>query len=183
MAGPGVRASHRVRFSSVHVHWFAAQVDGSKLPTSGCAPVGLAQLLQSDPAEALEAYEARREGVRRSATGLLLGHGARLAMLAEASTDATELADLESENARLLSRDASDDPVAAPDSLGAKVAAGYGTAAPSEKRLGRGGGFSELDEEEESRRKLRAAQTKLQAEARKVERRRCEGCRRFACLC
>mmetsp|Transcript_36578 Transcript_36578/g.60580 ORF Transcript_36578/g.60580 Transcript_36578/m.60580 type:complete len:222 (+) Transcript_36578:103-768(+) len=59
----------------------------------------------------------------------------------------------------------------------------YTTAEEGASRDGMGGGFHERDEEEEARRKTRAISEKAATETRKAERRRCAGCRRFACIC
>lgn len=180
------RSPRRVAWGTVITHYFGVELDRSKLPSSGCAPIGLGSLLASDPPEALDVFEERRDSARRTAIGLLLGHGSRLAMLEDGSSDAAELAndlaEVEGENARILAGDGGSD-APPPGSLASKVCAGYGTALPGEKRLGAAGGFRELDDDEEDRRKRRRDETKQATEERKAERRRCDGCRRFACLC
>lgn len=59
----------------------------------------------------------------------------------------------------------------------------YATADEDASRDGIGGGFDERDEEEEDRRKARALEERAATETRKAERRRCAGCKRFACIC
>lgn len=59
----------------------------------------------------------------------------------------------------------------------------YSTAEEGASRYGLGGGFRERDDEEEARRKARALSEKAATETRKAERRRCAGCKRFACIC
>ena len=58
-----------------------------------------------------------------------------------------------------------------------------GTAAPGAKRIGEGGGFREIDEEENQRRKARAMEVARETQERKAERKKCEYCKRFACVC
>lgn len=59
----------------------------------------------------------------------------------------------------------------------------YTTAEEGASRDGLGGGFCERDDDEEARRKARALSEKAATETRKAERRRCAGCKRFACIC
>ena len=56
-------------------------------------------------------------------------------------------------------------------------------AAADEIRTGLGGGFCERDIGTEERRRSRLAEEEALTRARKEARRRCEGCRRFACIC
>lgn len=58
-----------------------------------------------------------------------------------------------------------------------------GTAAPGAKRMGEGGGFREIDDEENQRRKMRAMEAAREKEERKAERKKCAYCKRFACVC
>ena len=51
------------------------------------------------------------------------------------------------------------------------------------KRLGEGGGFKEYDQEAEEQRKRRAMTEKAEKEQRKAEKKKCEWCKRFACVC
>mmetsp|Transcript_3753 Transcript_3753/g.8105 ORF Transcript_3753/g.8105 Transcript_3753/m.8105 type:complete len:138 (-) Transcript_3753:216-629(-) len=51
------------------------------------------------------------------------------------------------------------------------------------KREGGGGGFRDFDDDEAQRRKARAIEGKRMAEERKVEKKKCEYCKRFACIC
>lgn len=60
---------------------------------------------------------------------------------------------------------------------------GYGTASVGAKRTGGGGGFREIDEEEEARRKMRASEASAAKEQRKAEKKKCEYCKRFSCIC
>jgi len=60
---------------------------------------------------------------------------------------------------------------------------GYSTAGDREKRTGEAGGFREFDDEEEVRRKRRAAEAAQEVAERKAERKKCEFCKRFSCIC
>ena len=51
------------------------------------------------------------------------------------------------------------------------------------KRTGEGGGFREFDAGEDDRRKRRAIEERQEKESRKAEKRKCEYCKRFACIC
>ena len=53
----------------------------------------------------------------------------------------------------------------------------------SGKREGGGGGYRDYDEEEARHRKARALEVKKHTEERKSEKRKCEVCKRFACIC
>jgi hypothetical protein len=50
-------------------------------------------------------------------------------------------------------------------------------------RAGAGGGFREVDDEEEARRKRARMESKQETESRKAEKRKCDFCKRFACIC
>jgi len=178
------RNTRKVHFSSVTAHYFDVTLDFSKLPTTGCAPIGLGRLRFSDSAVPLEQYEQQREPFRRTAVGLLLGHAARLELIGASAegNDASVLRAVEAENVAILSGnggEGEDDAWAHAE----KVHSGYDTARPGEKRTGASGGYLEVDAEEEARRKQRAHDDRLQTQARKAEKRRCEGCRRYACIC
>lgn len=67
---------------------------------------------------------------------------------------------------------------AAKDGLMAVKGAASGT-----KRVGEGGGFKEFDAEEDAHRKRRAQALQQQKEERKAEKRKCEYCKRFSCIC
>ena len=54
---------------------------------------------------------------------------------------------------------------------------------PGTSRVGVGGGFRELDEQEEARRKRRAEDERHEKESRKAEKRKCAYCHRCACIC
>jgi hypothetical protein len=119
---------------------------------------------------------------------LLLGHGARLQLLEGVGVDPVELRELEAENEAILRAVEIDD--SPPDTLDSKggvgtaaTTAAYTTAGPEDTRAGAGRGFGERQGEEEERRKRRHADEKAATEARKAERRRCAGCKRFACIC
>lgn len=58
-----------------------------------------------------------------------------------------------------------------------------GGADKGQKRTGEGGGFREYDEEEESRRKRRAQEERKEKEERKAEKKKCDFCKRFSCIC
>jgi len=51
------------------------------------------------------------------------------------------------------------------------------------KRLGSGGGFKEFDQEEDERRKRRAMEQQKEKQERKAEKKKCEVCRRYSCIC
>jgi len=51
------------------------------------------------------------------------------------------------------------------------------------KRLGQGGGFKEFDEQEDERRKRRALEERKEKEERKAEKKKCNICRRYSCIC
>ncbi len=59
---------------------------------------------------------------------------------------------------------------------------GYGTAGNA-KRTGEAGGFREIDDEEDDRRKRRAIEAQREKEDRKAEKKKCEYCKRFSCIC
>ena len=56
-------------------------------------------------------------------------------------------------------------------------------AAAGTKRLGEGGGFKEFDEEESNQRKRRAQEERREKEERKAEKKKCDYCKRFSCIC
>mmetsp|Transcript_26706 Transcript_26706/g.56110 ORF Transcript_26706/g.56110 Transcript_26706/m.56110 type:complete len:196 (-) Transcript_26706:659-1246(-) len=60
---------------------------------------------------------------------------------------------------------------------------GYSTADRGAKRNGEGGGFREFDDEEDARRKRRAYEERMEKAERKAERKKCDFCKRFACIC
>ena len=66
---------------------------------------------------------------------------------------------------------------------GLDTARSYGTVARDSKRTGEAGGFREYEQDEEERRKRRALQDRETTETRKAEKRKCEYCKRFACIC
>jgi len=175
-----------VDFSTVVTHYFDVLVDGSKLPANGCAPIGLGHLRQTVGPETLDSYEERRIE-RRNLGQLHMPHSERLAMLSEAEVQ--QLPEVEAENALLLVEEVSPSeqcvPPEATNSMSTDATlVAYGTARYDEKRTGIAGGFLEVDHtEEEERRKCRALEERQQAIARKSEKRRCIGCRRFACIC
>ena len=164
--------------SSVTIMLFQVELDGSKLPSSGCAPIGLGRET-SGHAESLDEFESRRAGERRPVEKLLLGHGARLQLLE--GVDPVELSTLEAENAAILDADTDgpNDIHVAP----AFTTTAYTTALPGDERAGVGHGFEERQEEEEVRRKRRQEEEKTATQVRKAEKRRCTGCKRFACIC
>ena len=51
------------------------------------------------------------------------------------------------------------------------------------KREGEAGGFKEFDDEEQQRRKQRALEVRRDTEERKAEKKKCQYCKRFACIC
>lgn len=191
---PSRATDRRVRFSSVTTHTFRVGLDGSKLPSSGCSPIGLGEAYGEAQPEPVDSYEGRRVALRRPVEQLLLGHGARLQLLE--GVDPVELRALEAENEAILravegpeiemavDRQSSPEPPASDGGAGAAtIAAAYTTAHPEDTRAGAGRGFEERQGEEEERRKRRHADEKAATEVRKAERRRCAGCKRFACIC
>jgi hypothetical protein len=66
-------------------------------------------------------------------------------------------------------------------SAGGSCSSAY--AAADEERTGLGGGFRERDEGAEGRRQARREQEAVSTQARKQANRRCDGCRRFSCIC
>ena len=50
-------------------------------------------------------------------------------------------------------------------------------------RLGEGGGFKEFDEQEDAQRKRRALDQQREKEERKAEKKKCQFCSRFSCIC
>ena len=175
MISTGEVKRKRVSFGNVITHMFAVDLDGTKLPTTGCAPIGLGEHLGSTSAEELDTFELRvRRGIagapRRSAAELLLGHGQRMEMLTNVNPE--ELAAVEEDNRNLLGStmaiplayrlmmDDDEDEARAPDGSSLPppadkqaTAVFYGTAQPGEKRTGRSGGFGEVDDDEEEQRK------------------------------
>ena len=59
----------------------------------------------------------------------------------------------------------------------------YGTAHVGEKRLGEAGGFKEFDDAENARRKARALEEARETAERKAERKKCDFCKRYSCIC
>lgn len=59
----------------------------------------------------------------------------------------------------------------------------YSTAGRDMKRTGEAGGFREFDDEEEARRKRRAHEAAQEVAERKAEKKKCEFCKRFSCIC
>ena len=51
------------------------------------------------------------------------------------------------------------------------------------KREGGGGGYRDFDDEEVLQRKARALEVRRSTEERKSEKRKCQYCKRFACIC
>ena len=186
----------RVRFSSVTTLTFDLVVDGSKLPSTGCAPLGLGhRLLARSDAEPLDEFESRRSALRRPAEGLLLGHVARLERLGD-DLDTTVLTAVEKENAAIIGErfssrgpayggggDGDGDINGLGNGAFGKLGQMYSTAEAGAERGGAGGGFAERQSEEEERRAARREEERAACLSRKAERRRCSGCRRFACIC
>jgi len=66
--------------------------------------------------------------------------------------------------------------------VGLDQSGGFGSAG-SQLRSGEGGGFMEFVEEEDDRRKRRAYEASREKEERKAEKKKCEFCKRFSCIC
>ena len=172
-------APRRVSFGTVRIASHACVLDGSKLPSDGLAPLGLGEHLLSEECSVEEHENARAtRGVQH------LTPEVRRAVVAD---DPKALLDLERANRELLKGDAAEDSDGAWGpmrfSVDAPRAAAYTTAEPDAKREGLAGGFCEVEAEAEARRKQRALDAAAATAARKAERRRCAGCKRFACIC
>ena len=66
---------------------------------------------------------------------------------------------------------------------GLDTGSNFGTAGSNLKRTGEGGGFREFDADEDDRRKRRAIEERQEKESRKAEKKKCDYCKRFACIC
>jgi hypothetical protein len=174
----------RVSFGSVSIKSHEMILDGSKLPSDGLAPLGLGDLV-GETVRSVEEHEAQRSsdgssaGVRHVSTEQrrdAVGH------------DASALLALERANREIIQQAEDGDgggwgslvSTAPSTDIGPTR---YSTAAPDERRTGHSGGFCEVDEEAEARRKQRALDAAAATATRKAERRRCSECKRFACLC
>jgi hypothetical protein len=168
-------------------------LDSSKLPSDGLAPLGLG--LAIDEAREHTTVDIFEQRLRTGVHPIPASMRRQLAAAGDASNASHptgELERIEAENVSLLSvplyaceRDEEEMPVGSKRAANGALppCASYTNAAPEDERTGAGGGFSEFDGEEEARRKQRALEQQQATEARKAERRRCAGCRRFACIC
>lgn len=196
----------RVSFGRVSVAEFEVTLDDSKLPSDGLSPLGLGQFSRTQEFASFEEFESTRSSGVGSGVRHLDVSERRTALLGDAP-DADALAALESVeevNRRIRGQTVTtydpddEDESASAVGSGAAAHAGwaslrkrsaasdvvmYATAEEGARRDGLGGGFCELDEEEDSRRKARALSERAATEARKAEKRRCAGCRRYACIC
>ena len=202
--GGSYRDARRVRFGDVVINAHTVILDGSKLPSDGCAPLGLGapvgealtrsvdehetQRAAGSPGVRLVSTEDRREAVRDECEAAELFAVERLnqeiilsACGAQPEDDTTSIFE---------SRECSPDPFeadqAGPASGSDSERSGlptYSTAAADAERSGHGGGYCEVDEEAEEGRKRRALDAAAATETRKAEKRRCKSCKRFACIC
>jgi len=76
-----------VRFGNVDVLRFETQIDDSKLPSDGLAPLGLGELLGREHLE-LERYEARRRGSQRRGVGIIPPDERRASLSVRSNTGA-----------------------------------------------------------------------------------------------
>ena len=198
--GAQYRDARRVRFSNVVIRTHTVILDGSKLPSDGCAPLGLGAPVGEALTRSVDEHETQR------AAG---SPGVRLVSTEDrrdtVGDDAAELFALERNNQEIIlqacgaqadddssslfeSRECSPETSFQADQAGSSGSetpglSTYSTAAADAERSGHGGGFCELDEEAEAGRKRRALDAAEATETRKAEKRRCKSCRRFACIC
>ena len=177
---------------------FAMILDDSKLPHDGLSPLGLGQWQQTVESE-FEEFELARSrcGVRHlddfERRGLLIGRLDDLDTQALADLEVVEAANREIRGHNVsfvfdddLEEDGTDrwsSVSSASDKPAVSATPLYSTAEDGASRDGKHGGFNEIDDEEEARRKLRALSEKSATETRKAEKRRCAGCKRYACIC
>ena len=198
--GAQYRDARRVRFSNVVIRTHEVVLDGSKLPSDGCAPLGLGapvdtltrsvdehetQRAAGSPGVRLVSTEDRREAVGDDAELFAVERLNQQIILhacgAQADDDSTSIFE---------SRECSPNPFEADQTETASSSESerpglptYSTAAADAKRSGHGGGYCEVDEEAEEGRKRRALDAAAATETRKAEKRRCKSCKRFACIC
>ena len=192
----------RISFGNVTVFHHERTLDDSKLPSDGMAPLGLGALLDTSE-HTLDKFESER----RQARGPKMTDGALVfwdhmppqlrGQLIGASAE--DLEAVAQENSILIrereqglteavvqemlaSGCTSDAPLNG-ETYASNGAASYSTAAPDEARTGAGGGFCELDDGAEEQRRHRAEEEESRKRARKAERVRCTGCKRYACIC
>ena len=199
--GAPYRDARRVRFSTVLIRTHEVILDGSKLPSDGCAPLGLGapvgELIRSvdehetqraagSPGVRLVSTERRREAMGDDAAELYAVERLNQQIILQSCG-----AEDEDDSPSIFeSRECSPDPFEADqaDPAGDSESKrpgppAYSTAAPDAERTGHGGGYCELDEEAEEGRKRRALEAVAATETRKAEKRRCKSCKRFACMC
>ncbi|KAL1503559.1 hypothetical protein AB1Y20_012037 [Prymnesium parvum] len=178
-----------VSFGGVTVHLHARAIDRSKLPSDGVAPLGLGAKLHTEEYADLDQFDRSRRAAstaRHGAELRLWFHvppSLRCELLAECSAE--ELAAVAEENASILGIDEAPRDAAAPQPLGAARGDGvrYSNAKATDAREGVCGAFSEVQPEENERRRKRAHEELQLKEQRKAERRKCVGCHRYACIC
>ena len=192
----GYRDARRVRFGSVVIRTHEVILDGSKLPSDGCAPLGLGapvgealtrsveehetQRATASPGVRLVSTEERREAVGDDAAALYAIERRNQEIILNAcgaQPDDDSFESCECSPGTSFQVDSSDQV----DRSGQQTT--YSTAAADAKRSGHGGGYCELDEEAEEGRKQRALEAAAATETRKAEKRRCRSCKRFACIC
>ena len=199
--GAQYRDARRVRFSTVLIRTHEVILDGSKLPSDGCAPLGLGapvgELIRSvdehetqraagSPGVRLVSTEDRREAVGDDAAELYAVERLNQQIILQSCGAEDEDDSLSLFESRECSPDPFEADQADPASGSESKRPGppaYSTAAPDAERTGHGGGYCELDEEAEEGRKRRALEAAAATETRKAEKRRCKSCKRFACIC
>ena len=196
--GAQYRDARRVRFSTVLIRTHEVILDGSKLPSDGCAPLGLGapvgELIRSveehetqraagSPGVRLVSTEDRREAVGDDAAELYAVERLNQQIILQScgAEDEDDSLSLFESRADPFEADQAD-PASGSESKRPGPPA-YSTAAPDAERTGHGGGYCELDEEAEEGRKRRALEAAAATETRKAEKRRCKSCKRFACIC
>jgi len=193
-----------VTFGGVTVHLHTRTVDSGKLPSDGVAPLGLGARVSTEEHTTIEDFEEHRRSRRDTNDPLVLWFHIPPAMRCELLEDdcsASELEAVARENAALLTErqersessfatgSASSETDSASSDLEREATRDveqlvqYGTVRAGEKRDGVCGAFSEVQPEEEERRKQRALEAQSQKERRRAERKKCAGCHRFACIC
>ena len=193
------RPRKRLSFGSVQLWHFAVILDDSKLPHDGLSPLGLGELQSADEFM-LEEYELARASTRRGVRhvddferrGLLVGYLDQIDERALAALEVVEAANRQIRGQNVTTYERVDEEGQEADSTWdslrrddkpTAVKPPYTTADEGASRDGVGGGFHERDEDAEVRRKARALADKAATDSRKAERRRCAGCKRYACIC
>jgi len=123
------------------IHWYAAGLDMTKLPSDGEAPIGLGTLIATEVRD-IDDWENERVAMRKFTRFLYIGRAARRARLIAAGVPKADLDDIARENASWLSE--SHTQLAAATKSSNEHAAASTT--NEEARAGAGGGFPDLGE-------------------------------------